>query len=127
MSITHTVFDEVIIGSPFHIRRTMKIDLTFGILQKGWLTVKENPQQPDDQALIKKSIISTPSADGEIMNAGGTGVGEFVFHLLSLDTSKFVYKRLYYVDIWLKQTLDEPAGTETGIIRPHFAVTLERT
>jgi len=127
MSVTHTSFDELIVGSPLHIERSIKLSPGSGTLEKGWLTVKENPQQDDSEALIKKSITTSPSADGAITDPGGSGVGQFVFHLLSIDTGKLKHRVVYYIDIWIKTTLDEPTGTETGRIVPHFAVTLERT
>ena len=128
MALTHTVIDDLIVGSPLHIPRTVKLEQGVGFLEKCWFTVKENRTKPDTEALIKISITGTPSSGGQITDLGGSGVGTFVFYLLRADTLKLQFRRVYIFDIWIKTSLvSDPAGTESGVIAPHYAVTLDPT
>lgn len=127
MPVAHTIFDEIIIGSPLHISRSVRIGTQYGQLEKCWLTVKEQYTQPDAEAVIKKSITTSVSTNGQITNAGATGTAEFTFNLVSIDTEKLQSGKTYVIDIWIKLQNDEPSGIETGLIRPHAAVTRQRT
>ncbi len=125
MGFAHSIIDELIVGSPLHIQRTIRISTVYGLVEKCWITVKENTTQTDPQALIKKTITTTATASGQITNAGNSGSAEFVFHLVRADTIKFKPRKSYLVDIWMKQANDEPAGVESGIIITQHAVTLD--
>lgn len=128
MALAHTTIDDLIIGSPLDISRSIKLAATDGILEKCWFTCKENRTKGDDEALIKVSITTASTASGEITNAGASGTGEFIFHLLRADTLKFEFGKVYIFDIWVKTSLfTSAAGTETGVIIPHYAVTLDPT
>jgi len=117
----------IVAGDDFDVVRTIT-NLPLGVtLTDAWFTVKAVVTDSDANALVKKRITPTQSADGIISDVGTDRVAEIIFYILPSDsdqlggpvraTTGFVY------DIQVRTNLGRVYTPEIGKIVAETQVT----
>ena len=105
-----------VVGDDLEIRRTVS-ELSASIAI-AWLTVKQYPEQTDEDAALQKEIITDDEAGvGQIENAGGVDVdGELRFDLTQENTTALGTLE-YMHDIQIKLTSGKVFTLEKGTLQ----------
>lgn len=102
MPIYHNIIDDIMAGANKGIRRLIRgVDEGLTVTH-AWLTVKDNITKTDAQALFQKSITSSGTVAGEILENGSDGTADIIFYLYPADTIKLNPKKYYPYDIMVQ-------------------------
>lgn len=84
-------------------------------LKDAWLTVKTLPTDTDAAAILQKAITTTPTANGQVSDTGGDGVGSVRFLLTPANTA--LLSDVKYYDIQVALDNGETYTVERGKIQ----------
>ena len=115
----------LVVGDNMDVIRTITGIPSGQVLTDGWLTIKENPDDPDEDAIIQKHITTDYVAgEGQITDDGETDQeGEAIFELTAANTALFQAGYRYHYDIQFKTDADKIGTLEIGTITPLQQIT----
>lgn len=98
--------DGLVAGDDFDIERTVTDLPESRTVTKAWLTIKDSPSDPDDQAEVQKTITSSDVADEGVISDTGSGTGAdrkavMLFRLQPADTEKLTTTKHFDVQVKL--------------------------
>ncbi len=99
MPAYHNTIDDIMHGTNKGIRRIIRGVPTGTTITQAWLTIKENETKTDAQALAQKTATLSATAQGQILDAGSSGIADIVFWLLPTDTIKLTPKKPFLYDV----------------------------
>ena len=108
----------IVAGRTFSVARAVKNIPSGEILSEAWFTVKEDIEDNDLNAKLKKHVTVTPEADGRIEDDGsGDGIGMVVFFLIPDDTKNLEQYKSYVYDVTVKTSSGGEYTPEIGILK----------
>jgi hypothetical protein len=115
----------LVIGDDFDvIREVTNIDDGDSLVEAR-LTIKEDENDSDEDASVRKFIDPAGGADGQITDPGSSaGTGEILFELSHEDTAGLLPYKVYSYDIQVKTEAGKIFTRERGILIPKAQVTI---
>lgn len=102
MSHLNATIDDIVAGEDVEIPRSIDLSsIADDTLDKAWLTIKENLEDSDDDAIVQK-VITTDLSDDGMIDEPGTGdplTAHLYFLLPSEDTLLLTPDIYYFYDI----------------------------
>src|SRR4051812_50123376 len=128
-----SVIDAGVGGDNFEIVRVITSGITSDDpIDGAWLTIKTNPSDSDETALVKKYITTIlNTSEGQITQDGSAGLPSFYFRLLPQDTRKLIVDSRssagLYFDIQLHTVGGNYNTPEIGTISARREITIRTT
>lgn len=110
------MIDDIMVGTNKTIARTVTDVPTTNVLNKAWLTVKDNYTRTDANATFQLSITTAATSAGQITDAGTSGTGNLQFLLTPSQTLLLTPKKQYVFDVKVKLVDGSLYPAETGVI-----------
>jgi len=120
-----TLIEDLVIGDDYDVRRTVTDIPEGATLTDGWLTVKLEKTDADEEAVFQLHITAIESADGIIDDAGGSssGSGSLHFQMNATNTALLSSRVSYYYDIAVLTNTVKRHTVEGGQIYPKDQIT----
>jgi hypothetical protein len=123
MAIKNAKIRDQTAGDAFSVRRAVP-DLPAGrTLAKAWLTIKQNQTDLDAAAKLQLTITTTPTSQGQIVDASGVAANALTFTVTAVQSAQVGAARRFFYDIQVKLDNGEIATPELGTLQLDQGVT----